>query len=266
MQTEDLSPVQLTHLGGSGPFVFVCEHASNRIPLEYNNLGIAEDVQQSHAGWDIGALELSQRLSYQFDSPLIASTVSRLVYDCNRAPESDTAIVTRSENDTIPGNLTLSIDQRKHRVDTIYQPFADLLSSLLENRRSKNIDTILVTMHSFTPVMRGQARAVEIGLLHDTDSRFVDDMLRIAQHIESYKIERNQPYGPDDDVTHTLTTHAMPHQLLNVMIEVRNDLLLDDESIAGISALLYKLLNDALKLHVPKSSEDNSAESHEGKV
>lgn len=247
--------MQLERLYGPGPFVFVCEHASCRIPDEYQNLGVSAEVARSHAAWDIGALSLSMLLSKRFDSPLVASTVSRLVYDCNRSPDSHTAFVVRSEFDDVPGNLTLTDEQRRQRVDTIYQPFSDQLSELLDHRLKSNINTTLVTIHSFTPTMRGKPRAVEVGVLHDRDSRFADQLLVLAPEHPRYAIERNQPYGPDDDVTHTLKVHALPRQINNVMLEVRNDLLDCDESIEQIGELLFRLLSGALQHN--QSDSDN---------
>lgn len=265
MKNEDESPVQLVRPDADGRFVFVCEHASNRIPACYNNLGVSEAVRLSHAAWDIGALELGQMLSQRFDSPLIASTVSRLVYDCNRAPESATAIVVRSEDDDVPGNIELEDAQRTQRVASVYLPFANQLAAVLDKRSARHIETILVTVHSFTPFMHGQKREVEIGVLHDTDSRFVDEILNTTKQAE-YKFERNQPYGPDDDVTHTLTKHAQPRQLRNVMLEVRNDLLLNSEAIAKISDLLFRTLTDALDAHKSESGSGKPITSIKGQV
>jgi len=260
VESADESPVQLVRPDAIGPFVFVCEHASNRIPASYNNLGVNEAVRMSHAAWDIGALELSQNLSQRFDSPLIASTVSRLVYDCNRAPDSATAIVERSEDDIVPANLDLSDEQRRQRVSSVYQPFADQLSALLEHRSVQSTETILVTVHSFTPSLRGQSRQVQIGVLHDADSRFADDMLGIAKQQSRYVVERNQPYGPDDDVTHTLTKHALPRGLRNVMLEVRNDLLQDTAGIMIMGDMLFSTLNNAL---LPSESNPGVVHSNE---
>lgn len=149
METEDTPAVQIINESAVGPFVFVCEHASNRIPAAYNHIGISKSAQKSHAGWDIGAMELSVALSNKLASPLVSSTVSRLIYDCNRAPDSDTAIVQQSETETIPGNLDLSQEQRSQRVAHVYHPFTKALSGLLDWRMAKNIDTCLVTVHSF---------------------------------------------------------------------------------------------------------------------
>lgn len=247
MDKPDESAVQSIRLDARGPFVFVCEHASKRIPDEYNNLGVTQAVSESHAAWDIGALELVKQLSERFDSPLVASRVSRLVYDCNRAPESPTAIVTRSEHDTVPGNLNLTPDMRQQRIDSVYRPFEKQITELLDRRSSLNIETTLVTVHSFTPVMRGVPRAVEIGVLHDSDSCFADNMLRLAASLSSRLIKRNQPYGPDDDVTHTLKLHALPRNMHNVMLEVRNDLLMNTDDVSLVAEQLHDLLRDTLQ-------------------
>lgn len=246
METVDTPAVQLINESSTGPFVFVCEHASNRIPTAFDHIGISTFAQQSHSGWDIGALALGTALSNKLASPLVASTVSRLIYDCNRAPESATAIVPRSETEDIPGNQELSPEQRSLRVDTVYYPFSHALNDLLEKRQTQNIDTCLVTVHSFTPIFQGKVRKVELGVLHDNDSRFADLLLSIATKHTTLIVERNQPYGPSDDVTHTLQKHALPRNLANVMLEVKNELLLEAASIEAIGDSLSLMLTEAI--------------------
>ena len=70
---------------GAGPFVIVCDHASNRIPAEYASFGFADDALQTHIAWDPGALAVSRRLSAMLDAPLLWPDASRLIIDCNRA-------------------------------------------------------------------------------------------------------------------------------------------------------------------------------------
>ena len=50
-------------------------------------------------------------------------------------------------------------------------------------------------------------------------------MLDVAPDCTEMKTALNEPYGPDDGVTHTLREHALPEGMLNVMIEIRNDLI-----------------------------------------
>ena len=245
MDTADAPAVQIVNQSADGPFVFVCEHASNRIPDAFNHIGISKSAQLSHAGWDIGALVLAKALSHKLSSPLVASTVSRLIYDCNRAPDSDTAIVSGSETEAIVGNQNVSHAQRLQRVETIYQPFSNALSSVLDRRQATNTTTSLVTVHSFTPVFHGQVREVDLGVLHDNDSQLADKILSIATKHTTLRIERNQPYGPTDDVTHTLIKHAIPRKIANVMLEIKNDLLIEPDSIEMVSDDLCALLAEA---------------------
>ena len=81
-----LPPVLSVNPRGRSPFILVCDHASNRIPDEYGDLGLSHIQRLMHIAWDPGALAVALQLCDRLDAPLIQSTVSRLVIDCNRAP------------------------------------------------------------------------------------------------------------------------------------------------------------------------------------
>ena len=236
------SVVNTRHPHGRSAVLLVCEHASRFIPDGLSNLGLDADSAQSHIAWDPGALAVARQLSDSLDATLIAQNVSRLVYDCNRPPESDQAIRPVSEVYNIPGNAALTASQRNERTDYIYRPFQKALAEAVRTRPQ----TVLVTIHSFTPIFNGAPRAVEVGILHDTDPRMADVMLEAASIDPTFKVERNAPYGPEDGVTHTLVEHALPRGLLNVMIEVRNDLLIDNNGVEAIAKWLERHLTAAL--------------------
>ena len=240
--TQD-APARL--LGGSGaaPMVLVCEHASNRIPERYGDLGLDDATRKSHVAWDPGASAVARRLAEAFNAPLVESAVSRLVYDCNRPPEAPDAMPEKSEIHEIPGNRELSDEERVARIAEIYAPFRALLA---ESIAARPLPPALITIHSFTPVYHGRAREVEIGILHDADSRLADAMLESAPQFTSRKVERNAPYGPEHGVTHTLREHALPAGLLNVMIEIRNDLIASEEDQAEMADMLARWLAHAL--------------------
>ena len=240
------SAVEVLRPTGNGGLVIVCEHASNRFPDKYHGLGLDDSVRESHAAWDPGAFQVAKKLSEHFASPLVASTVSRLIYDCNRPPESPTAIVEKSEIYNIPGNTNLSSADREQRVTEIYKPFHNALDSVIDQRIKSGITPAVVTVHSFTPVYNGIPRSVELGLLHDTDSRLANAMYSIAPVSTKLNVQLNQPYGPTDGVMHTLQKHALPRGLMNVMIEVKNDLLLKTSDIDSISTALCDLLQRTL--------------------
>ena len=240
-----IQPFEVINPNGAGPVVILCEHASPHIPAVYDGLGLAAADRLSHAAWDPGALDLARHLSKALDAPVVASCVSRLVYDCNRPPEAASAMPERSELIEVPGNRGLSQADRDGRTQAIYQPFCDAVAQVLDRRGP---ETVVVTVHSFTPVYFGKPRAVELGLLHDADSRLADAMLGHAGKLANRKTARNEPYGPADGVTHSLQLHAVSRGLANVMIEVRNDLLATEDMAAGMAldilALLIPAVND----------------------
>lgn len=237
--------VEEVNLSGDGPFLFVCEHASNRIPEKYENLGLDEEARLSHVAWDPGARAVALKLSKAFRSPLIASRVSRLVYDCNRPPESKGAMPAKSELYDIPGNHDLSDAARDARTRTVYRPFQEAIRRTIEDRLARDLPVVIVTVHSFTPVYYGKPRAVEIGIIHDEDTRAADAMLSKSADATERVVLRNAPYSAADGVAHTLQVFGTANDLANVMIEIRNDLLQDDDGIDEIVAALDVMLESA---------------------
>ncbi|TNF17303.1 MAG: N-formylglutamate amidohydrolase [Rhodobacteraceae bacterium] len=246
--TDRGAAVRVTHSGGRGGALLLCEHASPHIPDRYGDLGLRPEWRESHAAWDPGALALAEVLSEALDAPLVAGGVSRLVYDLNRPPEAETAMPARSELVEIPGNAALDAQARAERIDTIYRPFCATVEALLEAR-----PRAVVTVHSFTPVYFGAPRTTEIGVLHDADSRLADAMLAHAP--DTRRVERNKPYGPEDGVTHSLKLYALRRGLPNVMLEIRNDLLTSPAEVETIAGDVLAMLRPALAL-VPVEVSD----------
>ena len=221
LNTSIAEQVTVMNPAGASSAVIVCEHASCFIPTEFADLGLSAEERQSHAVWDPGAMAVAIGLSERFDATLVASAVSRLVYDCNRPPSAADAMPVQSEAIAVPGNAHITQAQRADRVARFYEPFKAQLTAAVRNKSQP----VIVTVHSFTPTYHDERRAVEIGVLHDKDARLADAMLDIATAYSSANVQRNAPYGPQDGVTHTLRVHAIPHGHLNVMLEIRNDLI-----------------------------------------
>lgn len=235
-------PVQLVHAGGASGTVLVCEHASASFPPDLNALGLSPEMQKGHAAWDPGAFQVACTLSERLDAPLVAGAVSRLIYDCNRPPEAASAILDQSEGHDIPGNIGLSGADRADRVVRYYLPFEAAVRDTMDAANAR----VLVTVHSFTPVFMGQTREVEIGILHDSDTRLADAMLAIAAEHTALRIERNAPYGPGDGVTHTLKLHGLSRGIPNVMLEVRNDLIATAQQQQELGGMLAGWIAQAL--------------------
>lgn len=228
---------------GAANVVVLCEHASNHFPERFGTLGLSRADQISHAAWDPGALELARLLAADLESPLVASGVSRLLYDCNRPPEVAGAMIEQSERIEVPGNRGLDAAAKQARIDEIYKPFCAEVGRVIESSGAKAV----ITMHTFTPVYHGEKRKVEIGILHDTDARLADAVLVQCDAQSPYDTRRNEPYGPEDGVTHSLNLHGGARGLLNVMVEVRNDLVETKDTLEKVSAFVNQILIQALK-------------------
>lgn len=220
-------PPVVENASAAGRIVLVCEHASNHIPAPWGDLGLTPDQRTAHIAWDPGALGLARGLASRLDAVLVHAPVSRLVYDCNRAPDMPGAMPARSEIHDIPGNASLPPEERAARTASVYVPFHDGLHALLMGRMARGLAPVIVTIHSFTPVYFGQPRAVEFGVIHDADDRLPRAILAEAQARTTLRAMLNEPYSAKDDVTHTLRLHATPYGLPNAMLEIRNDLIAD---------------------------------------
>ncbi|MEH6402929.1 MAG: N-formylglutamate amidohydrolase [Sneathiella sp.] len=221
---EKSAVVEIVNGSGVGEFLVICEHASNFVPAELNTLGLSEETLLSHIAWDPGAIEVARMVSENLQSPLIAQKISRLVYDCNRPLDAKDAAPYFTERGTVPGNKDLPLAEIRRRFDAYYAPFWTAINNQLNGGAQK----ALVTIHSFTPVYNGKTRAVEVGVLHDEESPFADILLDEMRMSGNYNVCRNEPYAPVDGVTHTLREHGVSRGLPNVMIEIRNDLLVTE--------------------------------------
>lgn len=217
--------VEIINPGGASPYVLVCEHASNRLPKSLNGLGLPAEALNMHIAYDIGAEGVARLLSRLLDAPLVLQRYSRLIYDCNRPPESEGAMPEVSEQTAIPGNVGLAAEAKLARLKEIYWPFHQAVADVLDTRAATGRKAILLTLHSFTRVYKGKERAVELGILCDRDTSIAGKLVKAFPNVD---VRLNEPYGPKDGVLHTINLHAAPRGIKSAMIEIRNDLIANE--------------------------------------
>jgi predicted N-formylglutamate amidohydrolase len=222
--------VAVDNFDGRGPFVLVCDHASNWVPPSLKGLGLPPAELDRHIAWDPGALELARQLSGLLDAPLVHATVSRLVLDVNRDPTHQGSVVTRSEDTLIPGNHELSAQERSRRVQAIYEPYHRALADVIEQCDARNCAPQIVSVHSFTPVYRNERRPWHIGVLSGGDKRLSQPLLELLRASGEFHVGDNQPYAPTDGVYHTLERHCASRSLRSVLLELRADTISDEKS------------------------------------
>ncbi|WEK50075.1 MAG: N-formylglutamate amidohydrolase [Candidatus Kaistia colombiensis] len=249
---SDEPPVVDLRDGTDSPFVFLCEHASNRLPHALGDLGLPAEALERHIAWDPGAAPMALGLAEKLGGPAILQTYSRLVIDCNREPGLPDAITTLSEDTKIPGNEHLGDAARRQRVDAIWAPFHAAIDELVEARIAAGRPTVIVTLHSFTPVYRGVSRPWHVGIISSGDRRFAEAMLAALRRDPALVVGDDEPYSARDNVDYTIRRHGFERGLPHVMIEVRNDLIRTPGDVVGwVDRLAGALVESADAVGMP---------------
>jgi predicted N-formylglutamate amidohydrolase len=224
------NPVRIENPDGAGSFVVICDHASNRIPDEFDDLGLAGEMIGLHIAWDPGALPVARNIARRLDAPLCWPDISRLVIDCNRAPDAPDLCLATSEGREVPGNRALSPAEKSRRLAAVHAPYHDAIGELVALRKAAGLPAALVAIHSFTPVYLGRSRPWQVGVVFDEDRRLADPIIRRLKEDRRLTVGINEPYAPEDGVYYTLRRHAASDMLPSVMIEIRSDEIADKAS------------------------------------
>lgn len=250
LEPDEPHPVGTRRCDSSSPVVFVCEHAGNLLPRRCGDLGVSQRDMARHIAWDVGAFRVAELLAERFDAPLVWQRYSRLVIDCNRHLGAPSLIPETSEATPIPGNARLLQGERLARIAEIWQPFQDAVAALLARRAERGLPTLLVAMHSFTPVYLGRARPWHVGFL---PGAIAWPSLRLHDALKpngALTVVLDQPYRIDE-YDQTIPVHGDARQIPSTLVEIRNDLIADEVGCREWSELLGDALHSLLETASP---------------
>ncbi len=239
---DEPAPVRVLHESGASDFLLTADHAGRSIPRRLGRLGVAESELDRHIAWDIGIAGVTERLAAALDATAVLQTYSRLVIDCNRDPSVPSSMPEVSEATPIPGNVGLSAAERAARVREIFAPYHARIEALLDARVAARRRTVLVAMHSFTPVFRGESRAVEVGVLFNRDARLASALLDRLRAEGDIVVGENAPYAVSDTSDYGVPVHGENRGLPHVEIEIRQDLIAAATGQAAWAARFARLL------------------------
>jgi predicted N-formylglutamate amidohydrolase len=225
--TGDVPPVLEHNVAGGSPFLLTCDHYGRLIPRALGDLGLPPDELRRHIAWDIGIAGVAEALSNHLDAHLIAQRYSRLVIDCNRPPDAPSSIPRISEATAIPGNEGLAGDAVGARRAQIFEPYHRRIAEVIDQRLREGVPTVLVSLHSFTPVYAGVSRPWHIGTLYHRDTKLPPLLLRLLRGEPDLVVGDNEPYAVSDDTDYTIPLHGEARGLMNSGIEIRQDLIAD---------------------------------------
>ena len=243
---QDPAPVRVDNPGGRSPFLILCDHAGRVIPQRLGTLGVSAADMERHIAYDIGCEAVSLAMVAALDAVLIRQTYSRLVIDCNRTPGHPTSIPPVSDGTLVPGNAGVDAEAAAARVDEIFTPYQDAITAELDRRAAAGQASIVIGMHSFTPVYGGVSRPWQAGILHDRDPEFglaLGELLREA----GFLVGDNEPYQLSDESDYTIPVHAERRGLPYVELEIRQDLIAGAAGQADWAAQLVRCLPEAAR-------------------
>jgi predicted N-formylglutamate amidohydrolase len=189
--------------------VLSCEHGGNRLPEGFPRTPELDALLPTHRGWDPGALDLARRMARLLRVPLRFSTISRLVVEPNR--DEDGGEVFSPWSEALPPNerkLLLARHHRRHR-----RRVRSAVEAASEGGRRP---VVHVGVHTFTPVLDGVERAVDVGILLDparplerrVARRWMSALARLRPEL---RIRENEPYdGRSEGLTTTLRSLHPP--------------------------------------------------------
>jgi len=240
----DVAPVHESNAAGASAFLFTCDHYGRLLPEKLGDLGLPESELVRHIAWDIGIAGVAERMAVLCDAHLVAQRYSRLVIDCNRPPQAASSIPRLSEATVIPGNEALAADEIARRRREIFDPYHGQIDAIIDQRRHQRRPTVLVSLHSFTPLYAGVARPWHVGTLYHRDTTLPPLLLRALRAEGDLVVGDNEPYAVSDATDYTIPVHAEARGLINSGIEIRQDLIADQSGQQQWAERLARILTE----------------------
>jgi predicted N-formylglutamate amidohydrolase len=228
--------------------LIICDHAANAIPPRYDRLGLPLESLERHIAYDIGAANVTRALAAELGAPAVLSTFSRLIIDPNRGLDDPTLVMRFSDGAIVPGNARADHQEIARRSAQFWAPYRGAIESTVEAMLAIGEPPAIVSIHSFTGVMRGVQRPWKIGVLWDRDGRLPKALigaLLAEPDLVPAEVGDNEPYDgalPGDTVDATATSRG----LANALIELRQDLIAETMDALAWAARLARLLRPIL--------------------
>ncbi len=230
---------------GLSPFLLICDHASNALPAEYGSLGLPAAEFERHIAWDPGAAPLTEALARRLDAPAVLSCFSRLLIDPNRGTDDPTLVMRLSDGTVIPGNRDVTEAEIDARIARFHDPYHRAIAQAIDAALATGTAPALISIHTFTPIWRGEPRPWHAGILWDRDDRLARLFLAGLSADPDLIVGDNEPYHGrlENDCMHR---HGTSRGLAHVLIEVRNDLLATRAGVAQWCDRIGGILEEAM--------------------
>ncbi len=235
------------------PLVVTCEHASNCLPAEFSADPADLPWLDTHWGWDPGAADVTRALIAHKKCVAILSRFSRLICDPNRHIEEWDWILEEVEGHRLTFNQDVTESERQRRRMTYHEPYHDEIDACLDERLARGGDVLLLSVHSFTPVLGDDIRPMEMGVLFD---RFDPVAQRFAGHLreQGFVTALNAPYNGKEGAIYSAGRHGCKHGVIYLELEIRQDIIDTADKVADVSLRLAQAIS-ALQIRTSQRPE-----------
>jgi predicted N-formylglutamate amidohydrolase len=251
-RTALFAPFELIEGERERGLVLVADHAGRDLPDEYGDLGLPESEFGRHIAYDIGVADVTRKLAQLTGAPAIMANFSRLLIDPNRGEDDPTLIRQLYDGTIVPGNYPMTAGERQKRLDLFYRPYHDAVGALIASvARASGRAPLIISVHSFTPVMQGIVRPWHVGILWDLDDRAAGLLIEMLGRDGTLVVGDNEPY---DGALRgdTMFRHAIVNGYAHALIELRQDLIRDTRGAtewAGRLAPIIEAINGRPDIH-----------------
>lgn len=221
--------------------VLSCEHAVDIIPEAYQSLFASHsNLLATHRGIDFGACSITDYLAKNIKCDVIKATTSRLLIDCNRSLNKKGCFSEITDS--------LSDFQKEEIINTYYLPFRKSVETCIKRHLAAGHVVWHFSIHSFTPIMNGEVRNADIGLLYDPrrkSERALAQCIKsnIQQQYPAYKLRLNYPYrGISDGFTSYLRKQYSENQYVGIEIESNQKIVEQEKSFMSLKNTLAQAL------------------------
>lgn len=238
---DEPAPFHVVNPLSEVPILLVCDHASCRFPRALGDLGLDPFARRCHLAIDIGAGALTEKLARAMGVTAVVAQYSRLVVDCNRELMDPGAFLEYGDGILVTGNRHLTKQEKERRADAIYWPYHRAIDQQIRRFRTLRLEPAFISIHSFTPVLDGVARTLQMGVLWDKDERLADLFLDEFP-AAGFLTGDNEPYSGRAPQDFTIDHHAEEIGIPHVGIEVRQDLIDDMPGIDRVAAVMQAII------------------------
>lgn len=245
---DDPQPWGVESPDGASPILFVSDHAGRAIPRALDTLGLDEAELGRHIGYDIGIYGVTTHLARALDASYVFQPYSRLVIDCNRLPGQPQSVPLISDGTVVPGNAELSPGDLAQREAEVLRPYQYQVADMLRTRKAAGRPTALFAMHSCTDMLRAdpRPRPWEISVIAETDWRIGTALVDVLRQKTGLCVGVNEPYTVNMVSDYTVPIHCEQHGLPYVEIEIRQDLIGDEDAQRHWARLLEGIIPQAV--------------------